>query len=192
MKEKIALLNLSLEKPEDYIYITKSNKITGYNYIVKQSNFGLLAELFGNPGESEMAFEEDAEEWLVTLFDKNSFEEFENTVINYFGGEQNTVSMMAVGNNKEVIEKVSEENEDVIAILDYLSVISDEHIKHCFCSIMLSLLLKEKQESDLIDTLYKYIVEGLREITKRNLPITRVYLNEFMCKFAEIAKEDIK
>ena len=120
------------------------------------------------------------------------YKEFENTVINYFGGEQNTVSMMAVGNNKEVIEKVSEENEDVIAILDYLSVISDEHIKHCFCSIMLSLLLKEKQESDLIDTLYKYIVEGLREITKRNLPITRVYLNEFMCKFAEIAKEDIK
>ena len=89
MKEKITLLNLSLDVPEDYIYVAKSVKMNGYNYIVKRSNFELLSDLFGNPGESEMVFEEDSEEWLVLLFDKASFEELENEVINYFGGEQN-------------------------------------------------------------------------------------------------------
>lgn len=192
MKEKITLLNLSLDVPEDYIYVAKSVKMNGYNYIVKRSNFELLSDLFGNTGESEMVFEEDSEEWLVLLFDKASFEELENEVINYFGGEQNTVSKMTIVDNGNTAKKSQEEGNDVTAIIDYLDTISDRHIKHAFFSIMMSLTMMENQESIIVDTLYKHTIDGLRDLSKRDLFMTRSYLSDFMNKFAEVVKEGAK
>lgn len=192
MKEKIALLNISLDVPEDYIYIAKSAKMSGYNYIVKRSNFETLSSLFGKPDESEMVFEEDSEEWLILLFDMSSFEDFENAVIEYFGGEQNSVSMMAISNSGDTIKQSHEESSDVSAIIDYLATISDQQIKHAFFSIMVSLTLAEGQAPEIIDTLYNYIIDGLKDLAIRDLSATRVYLNDFMNKFAEVAKGETK
>lgn len=198
MKEKIALLNLSLDVPEGYIYVAKSVKMDGYNYIVKRPNFELLSNLFGNSGESEMVFEEDSEEWLVVLFDKNSFEEFENAVLDYFHGEQNAVSMMKIETaekevtEKETAEKESDVNSDVITIINYLDTISDVHIKRCFFSIMISLIIKEDQDPKIVDILYKYILDGLGDLANKDLSVAKIYLNDFMNKFAEVMKEEIK
>lgn len=188
MKEKIELIQITNNPGDGYLVIVESHVLDGYTYVVSQDAYQKLQVLYGDAGESDEAFAEDPCEWLVQLFDGESFGDVEDKIVGYFGSKQKAVAFMAVGSPlrdasfeetdryKVSIEETDEDvSVDVLGdvfsddehseeatlpeIINYLRSIDNPELQ----AVFLGLFSKFAMNSDrrVVDILFRAILEGL-------------------------------
>lgn len=205
MNEKLELIELSKTIPEGYIYITNSKRIGGYQYVTKHQNFDMLSQMFGEPGESDLAFADDSTEWLNTLFDEESFEAFEDSIIKHFGSEQKTVDFMSVGSSlkhyldesqiivtqKEINTKYLTENrEEVDSVLTYFKEIDTFETRRCFLAVLSAQALSDETSKILTNKMYDEMIRVIESFSRDNFEESAQYLHQFMKVFRELIEEE--
>jgi hypothetical protein len=115
VKEKFRFINVCREKLDGFVFLGESIKIDGFCYLISVENYEEAKKVFGNPEDSDILVLESPEFWLSQFFDKETFEEFDSFVVDYYGGPQNAVNVLEVGSsveeeelNEVVVSKVRE------------------------------------------------------------------------------------
>ena len=94
---KLKFLNLTnTHPPSDYIILTKSYMIPGYQYVISPDNYVLASLEFIDADESDELLNESSELWLAQLFDCSTVNEFEKMIIETVGGVQNLLNVISI------------------------------------------------------------------------------------------------